>query len=131
MFPGGWPGLGLLALRAAVGGATIVQGLDRIADPGDSGLVAWAAGLLAAVSGAAVLAGFLTPLACVLAGLVSAAFALGWLPPPSTNLFNTSPSIVFLLVIAAALILLGPGGFSADARLFGRREIIIPKDSRY
>jgi len=32
-----------------------------------------------------------------------------------------------LAAISAALVLLGPGAFSLDARLFGRREIIIPK----
>jgi uncharacterized membrane protein YphA (DoxX/SURF4 family) len=32
-----------------------------------------------------------------------------------------------LAVISAALVLLGPGAFSLDARLFGRREIIIPE----
>jgi hypothetical protein len=29
-------------------------------------------------------------------------------------------------VISIALVCLGPGAFSLDARLFGRREIIIP-----
>jgi hypothetical protein len=32
-----------------------------------------------------------------------------------------------LAAISAALVLLGPGSFSLDARLFGRREIIIPE----
>jgi hypothetical protein len=32
-----------------------------------------------------------------------------------------------LAAISAALALLGPGAFSLDARLFGRREIIIPE----
>ena len=31
-----------------------------------------------------------------------------------------------LAIICIALALLGPGAFSVDARLFGRREIIIP-----
>jgi len=32
-----------------------------------------------------------------------------------------------LAAISAALVLLGPGAFSLDARLFGRRKIIIPE----
>jgi hypothetical protein len=32
-----------------------------------------------------------------------------------------------LAAISAALVLLGPGAFSLDARLFGRREITIPE----
>jgi hypothetical protein len=35
-----------------------------------------------------------------------------------------------LAAISAALVLLGPGAFSIDARLFGRREIIIPEARR-
>jgi hypothetical protein len=32
-----------------------------------------------------------------------------------------------LAAISAAVVLLGPGAFSLDARLFGRREIVIPE----
>jgi hypothetical protein len=32
--------------------------------------------------------------------------------------------------MSLALVLLGPGAFSLDARLFGRREIIIPVGRR-
>jgi uncharacterized membrane protein YphA (DoxX/SURF4 family) len=35
-----------------------------------------------------------------------------------------------LAVISVALVLLGPGAVSLDARLFGRREIIIPGPPR-
>jgi uncharacterized membrane protein YphA (DoxX/SURF4 family) len=31
-----------------------------------------------------------------------------------------------LIVLAVAIVLLGPGAFSLDARMFGRREIRIP-----
>jgi hypothetical protein len=41
---------------------------------------------------------------------------------------HISASAAFnLAAISAALVLLGPGAFSLDARLFGRREIIIPE----
>jgi uncharacterized membrane protein YphA (DoxX/SURF4 family) len=35
-----------------------------------------------------------------------------------------------LAAMSAALVLLGPGAFSLDARLFGRRKIIIPEGGR-
>jgi hypothetical protein len=38
------------------------------------------------------------------------------------------PATIFLIVMAATVLLLGPGAFSLDSRLFGRREIVIPQD---
>jgi hypothetical protein len=35
-----------------------------------------------------------------------------------------------VLSIASAAMLLGPGAHSLDARIFGRREVIIPKATR-
>jgi hypothetical protein len=45
------------------------------------------------------------------------------------TLVDTPTVGVFVLVMTAALILLGPGAFSVDSYLFGRREIVIPPDS--
>ncbi len=90
----------------------------------------WIVGLLAIASGALLLIGFLTPAACAMVGIGGAGMALSWLPSSTMNLFDTKLSTLFVIIIAAAVMLLGPGAFSLDARVFGRREIIIPQISR-
>jgi len=90
----------------------------------------WVVGLLAVASGALLLLGFLSKAACVLVGLGSIGVALSWFPAPPLNLFDTKLSLLFVIIMAAAIMLLGPGAFSFDARLFGRREIIIPHATR-
>jgi uncharacterized membrane protein YphA (DoxX/SURF4 family) len=83
-----------------------------------------------AAMGASLLIGFLTPVAGVLIGIGAAGIALSWFPAPTPNLFDTGLSCVFAVIMAAAIVFLGPGAFSLDAYLFGRREIIIPHTSR-
>jgi len=129
-FAGGKPGIGLLLLRAGVGAAAIIQGGVYLADHSNLSLWTWAIGLLAITSGVSLFIGFLTKAACVLAALASIAVALPWLPVPPLSLFNSKPSLIFVNIMAVAIILLGPGAFSLDARLFGRREIIIPHNNR-
>jgi hypothetical protein len=41
-------------------------------------------------------------------------------------LFDSKPALIFALTMLLAIIGAGPGRFSVDARVFGRREIIIP-----
>jgi len=123
-FPGGWPGLGLLLLRTAVAIAAVAQAIQFMTTAAWTWVVA-AASLLA---GASLGAGFLTPgagTASALAVIVMA--ALPW-RPPDTALPVDRAAAAFLIVDAVALILLGPGAFSVDARLFGRRVIVISRD---
>ena len=78
---------------------------------------------MAGVAGLLLILGLLTPVASTLVGgsYIGLAFA------PPTALSHPSPTaLTFMLVIAIAIALLGPGAFSFDSRLFGRREIIIP-----
>jgi len=87
-------------------------------------------GCLAIVCGAALLVGFLTPLAGI-------STSVGYLVTGISQLLTSDPgghshglNAFNLAVMSIALVLLGPGTFSLDARLFGRREIIIPEVRR-
>jgi uncharacterized membrane protein YphA (DoxX/SURF4 family) len=120
-FPRGRSGTALLVLRAALGIALFVQGTKCMgADPG-----VWC-GLTVLTGGTLLTIGFLTPLAVVLVGLGAASIGLSWLPSCIPNFFDTRISILLAAAMLVAVLLLGPGAFSVDARLFGRREIIIP-----
>lgn len=99
-------------------------------DRGALTFAVWAVGLLTIAGGALLLIGFLTPITCVMVGAGSAGVALSWFPFLAPDLFEAKLAALLVSIIAAAVLLLGPGAFSLDARLFGRREIIIPHAPR-
>ena len=116
-FPEGWPGTGLLFLR----GAAAIPALQ----PGITGLLAThlpahiLPELIAAISAALLLAGFWTPIAGVLLALTEVVLAFSHSNDPSTH--------VLLGAFGAAIAMLGPGAWSVDARLFGRKRIHLPQ----
>lgn len=115
MFPNGWPGRGLLILRLAAGGLLLTQGTVVFLSgahgyaviPVNIGL---AAGLL-------ILIGLWTPLGCLLAVV-----AESWL---SLAGGIANQPAVLLLAISVAVAMLGPGSWSIDAVLYGRRRLDI------
>jgi len=127
MFPDGWPGAGLLLLRVAAGTVLFLEGIAYFAgNKPELGVSGWmVVGLVGAV-GLLLLIGFLTRYVALGAALlaVSTGFSrsnVGSLVTPTTTALSA--------VIAVAVICLGPGALSLDARLFGRREIVIPSSS--
>lgn len=79
--------------------------------------------------GGLLLIGSLSRWAAVIAATTSLLSVFSWFPGPRVGLFETPITTMMAAVIATALVCLGPGAFSVDARLFGRREVIIPKTS--
>ena len=129
-FPEGWPGTGLLFLRLAIALNTMSSGIGALVGSSSQAISSWAVGSLAIAVGAAIFVGFLTPVASTVA-------AVGYLITGVSSFLMTEANhnistfgAFNLAAISAALVLLGPGAFSLDARLFGRREIIIPEGRR-
>jgi hypothetical protein len=50
-------------------------------------------------------------------------------PLPTRDLFDRVLPTLFAETMSIAVVFLGPGAFSIDAYLYGRKEIIIPSGS--
>jgi len=123
-FPDGWPGFGLLLLRIVVGVVAAVQGVHLVIVANLTLGTCVIAGL-AIAGGAAVLIGFLTPFTGV---ALSVSILLFWFPSPAAGLFLDTIAALLIMADAIAIALLGPGAFSVDALIFGRREVLIPHE---
>jgi hypothetical protein len=113
MFPPRWPGFALLLLRGSVATAVLLEGYSH-----RQGWSGWMLSALALLS-ACLFAGFLTP---IMATLALSAHVLVW-----SNLgIDAVGMTAITLLDALALVWLGPGAYSIDAYLFGRRVIVLP-----
>lgn len=121
-FPSGGPGIGLLLLRVALGGiALLLAALQLTSSTGRTPMV-WIAASIMLASGVGLIIGFMTPVVSSVVGLCVLGILFSWIPSPPLTLMVAVP----LAIIALAIALLGPGAFSLDGHLFGRREIVIP-----
>lgn len=120
-FPARWPGAGLLLLRGTVGITVALQAAPNLFHSG----IPIGARLIAGVAilcSLLLLIGLLTPVAAL---FVSLGTGILWLRgAPAFLPAGLSP--LFIIVLAAAIVMLGPGAYSLDGRRFGRREIVIP-----
>jgi uncharacterized membrane protein YphA (DoxX/SURF4 family) len=120
-FARGWPGVGLLLLRLAVGIALIERGVIKLWNLPAIDVAALS--VITAVAGLFLLAGLWTPIAGALVTGVELWSTLRHAADPSVH--------VLLATVGAALALLGPGALSVDARLFGWKRLDIrPRKSK-
>ena len=131
-FPAGAPGAGLLLLRLALGVSLIAQGVQITARLMDTGtppaILAALTALAMLVGGALGAVGILTPVTqstSAAAGLVTLIDA-SWAPAAVPGLDDPWLLALMTTVVAVSLVCLGPGAYSIDASLFGRKEISIP-----
>ena len=124
-FPNGWPGFGLLLLRLGIGIALICVGInDLLRAAGEP--VTVARDLVAAAGGALLIAGLWTPVTGALIAIDEF-----WM---AASLYfshrNGQSTHVLFAVLTAGVAMLGPGAWSIDARLFGRRRFGIGDRTR-
>jgi putative oxidoreductase len=118
-FPCGLPGAGLALLRAAAAIPLVYAGLLTVAS--SSPVLMESPVLLKVITAGAaflLLIGLWTPVAGALIAVVELGLAVSH--PAERWMY------VHFAVMGAALAMLGPGGCSVDARLFGRKHIQIP-----
>jgi len=125
-FPAGWPGAGLLLLRVTVGALLILRAAACLSSEHETRFLMVVA-LLTAASGVLLVAGYLSRLAAIVAVAAGVSTMCSWLVAPNVAFYDTRTTAALATAIAAAVACLGPGAFSLDSRLFGPREIVIPK----
>jgi len=120
-FPNSWPGVGLFLLRLCLAVALSYFGIAGLSN--SSGTAVFAQELIAAVAGIFLLAGLWTPVMGALAAIDEAWIAASSSAPPHEDTWIH----IFLSILAVSLAMLGPGAWSIDARLFGRKRFDIDR----
>jgi putative oxidoreductase len=117
-FPEGWPGTGLVFLRAFAAIAPVQHAIASLLIPLPPAQVT--VQVAVACTAVMLLVGIWTPVAGIITALLE--FGLAFAHPGGDPWRH-----ILLGALGAALAMLGPGAWSVDARLYGRKRIQIPK----
>lgn len=113
MFPAGLPGAALLLLRITIAGLLFVAVLSD--EP--AGKIATWKGICLGVTCLFLLLGALTPLASLSSVAIEATYWSGTQGLRSIDL-------ALIMLVSVAMFVLGPGAYSVDSKMFGRRLIL-------
>jgi len=120
-FPSNWPGFGLLLLRVCLALALIYFGVAGLRNSSET--IVFAEDLIAAASGLFLLGGLWTPVIGALVALDETWIAFSLYSPPREDTWIH----IFLAALSVCVATLGPGAWSIDARLFGRKRFDIDR----
>jgi hypothetical protein len=112
MFPTGAAGVALILLRVSVAGTLFAQWMSQ-GNPAAHIWASTAVGLL----GVSICLGLFTPVSSIACCLIEVAMLLDMKGLAFIPLISS-------ILVAASLGLLGPGAYSLDARMFGRRLVV-------
>jgi hypothetical protein len=110
IFPAGAAGFALLLVRVSI--AVLLAALVFIGGLDDA---IWPR-VVVCITAISLCGGAFTPLSCIVAVAIELRFLSGLSPVSALHQ-------CFLVLVTIALGILGPGAFSVDARLFGRRVL--------
>jgi putative oxidoreductase len=123
-FPDSWPGLGLLLLRVGLSSHLIFIAISDLSAR-SSEPIALTTCLAAAVGGIFLLAGLWTPIMGALVAIDELLTALLLHSPGQEHMWTH----ICLALISTSVAMLGPGAWSIDARLYGRRRLYSDRNS--
>jgi uncharacterized membrane protein YphA (DoxX/SURF4 family) len=119
-------GVGLLLFRLIIGVVTFAFAARWIGSAADRSPYVWVIGVISAACGLMLVLGLMTLIAGVTAS--ASILAITFSSSSLSSVLSSGAAVLNLVtaILAFGLALTGPGAFSIEGRLYGRREILVP-----
>ena len=112
-FADGWPGRGLFLLRLLTASVLFYSAISHLGQPIPT--TSTVLRMIGSGAGILLLAGLWTPMVGMLIAILELWITFSFAANPLTH--------IMLATLGATLAMIGPGAWSVDARLFGRKRI--------